>query len=121
MLSNNGERPITEYSKQRFELGALILALACLILVFSMEYARGRFAWVTDTALNSGFTFLAYPLIIIAASVSPYFCGIVVMIRAIIVFRKSYKSMAISMGLGLLIISSPLLFSLINAQVSPFL
>ena len=121
MLLSNSEPPIKNHSKQRFEFVTLIFSLACLIVIFFMEYARGRFAWVTNTFLNSEFTFLAYPLIIIVASISPYLCGIVVTIRAIIIYRKSYKNLAISIGFGLLIISLPVIFSLINSQVSPFL
>lgn len=121
MLSSNSELPMKNHSKQRFEFLALVFSLISLIVIFLMEYARGRFAWVTNNFLNSEFTFLAYPLIIIVASISPYLCGIVVIIRAIIIYRKAYRNLAISIGFGLLIISLPIIFSLINSQVSPFL
>lgn len=107
--------------RKRFEIAAGILALFCLALVFSMEYARGRFSWVTDTYLNSEFGFIAYPWILIIAVAVPYLLGILVIVRGILFYKKAYKDLAISVGFGFLIICTPLIFSAINSPMGPFL
>jgi hypothetical protein len=86
-----------------------------------MEYARGRFAWVTDFLLYSGLWLLAYPLTILLVELLPYIIGIIIVIFAFLTFRNSLRNMVIAVGFGLLVIIISAIFCKITTPTSRFM
>ncbi len=105
-----------------FETIALVISLICLIIVWSLEYTRGRFVWVKTNIIFGGeFTFIFYTLLLVILYVFPYVLGTAVLIRGILIHRKRFKPLLACMGLALLIFVTPLAFTYVMAAEPAFL
>lgn len=95
-------------SFKSFESIAAAIGLICALLGWFLEYARGRFGWVTTNIIFSNeFTFIGYPLFLITAGFLPYLLGMAIFLRGVAIYRKFLKRLQTCIGLALVIAALP--------------